>query len=163
MSIGFTIRGRPVNDDAPCYVIAEIGCNHQGKVDIAKKMFLAAKNAGADAVKLQKRDNRTLYTKAMYDRPYDHRNSYAPTYGLHRDALELDAAGYRALMDYAAEIDITCFATPFDLPSADFLERFDMPAYKIASGDLRNLPLIKHVAAFGKPIIISTGGASAMS
>jgi sialic acid synthase len=70
-----------VNDQSDCYVIAEIGHNHQGNVETCKQLFRAAKECGADSVKLQKRDNRSLFTKALYDSPYDNENSYGVTYG----------------------------------------------------------------------------------
>jgi len=146
-----------INDDSDCYVIAEIGHNHQGSLEVCKEMFLAAKNAGANAVKLQKRDNRTLYTKEAYIKPYDNRNSYGATYGEHREYLEFGWHEYVELKAYAQELDIDFFATAFDMPSADFLEKLGVPAYKIASGDLKTTPLLKHVAAFGKPMLISTG------
>jgi N-acetylneuraminate synthase/sialic acid synthase len=143
----------------PCYVIAEIGHNHQGSLDKARELFREAKLAGAHAVKLQKRDNRGLYTRAAYNKPYDNENSFGATYGEHREYLEFGAREYKALQGYAAELGVDFFATAFDLASADFLAALDVPAYKIASGDLKSTPLLKHVASFGKPIIISTGGA----
>ena len=153
-----TIDGKVIQDDGSCYVIAEIGHNHQGKIETAKEMFKVAKECGADAVKLQKRDNRELFTKAGYNKVYDNPNSFGETYGEHREFLEFGEAEYRELMDYAADIGITMFATAFDFSSADFLERLDIPAYKLASGDLKNIPLLTHIAAFQKPMIISTGG-----
>jgi N-acetylneuraminate synthase/sialic acid synthase len=152
------IDGVVINDDSDCYVIAEIGHNHQGSVDTAKKLLLAAKQAGANAAKLQKRDNRSLYTAAMYNKAYDHENSFGRTYGEHREFLEFGEAEYRDLQAYARELGLALFATAFDMPSADLLARLDMPAFKIASGDLRNTRLLRHVAAFGKPVIVSTGG-----
>jgi N-acetylneuraminate synthase/sialic acid synthase len=159
MSRSLTIAHTTISDDSDCYLIAEIGHNHQGSLEKCRELFHAAKECGADAVKLQKRDNRSLYTRAMYDKPYENENSFGPTYGAHREALELGAAEYSELKRYAAELGITFFATAFDLSSADFLARLDMPAYKLASGDLKNLPLLRHVARIGKPMIISTGGA----
>ncbi len=155
-----TIGAARVHDEGDCYVIAEIGHNHQGSVDKAREMFRAAKDCGVDAVKLQKRSNRTMYTRAMYDSPYENENSFGSTYGAHREALEFGWDAYVELKRYAAEIGVTFFATAFDFESADFLAKLDVPAYKIASGDLTNLPLILHVAAFGKPVVISTGGGS---
>jgi sialic acid synthase len=149
-----------VDDASPCYVIAEIGHNHQGNLEKCKELFRAAREAGAHAVKLQKRDNRSLYTREMYDRPYDNENSFGATYGAHREALEFGLKEYVELQRYAREIGVCFFATAFDVPSADFLARLDMPAYKIASGDLRNIPLLQYVARFGKPMIVSTGGAT---
>ncbi|MEM7096816.1 MAG: N-acetylneuraminate synthase family protein [Pseudomonadota bacterium] len=158
MSRQLKFGNKIIDDNSPMYVIAEIGNNHQGELDKAKELFKAAKDAGADAVKLQKRDNTSLFTQAAYDAPYDNPNSFGDTYGSHREFLELGWPEFVELKDYAAELDILFFSTAFDIPSADFLEKLDMPAYKIASGDLRSLPLIKHVASFGKPYIVSTGG-----
>ena len=154
-----TIDGVTVNDASACYVIAEIGHNHQGDLEKCKDLFRLAHEAGAHAVKLQKRDNRSLYTREMYDKPYENENSFGATYGEHREALEFGHKEYCELQRYARELGITFFATAFDTASADFLAELEMPAYKIASGDLKNLPLLRHVARFGKPMIISTGGA----
>ena len=148
-----------IGDPTPCYVIAEIGHNHQGSLDKARELFREAKLAGAHAVKLQKRDNRGLYTSAAYNKPYDNENSFGATYGEHREFLEFGLDAYKALQAYARELQIDFFATAFDLASADFLAALDLPAFKIASGDLKSTPLLKHVARFGKPIVISTGGA----
>lgn len=148
-----------VGDDTQCYVIAEIGHNHQGSLAKARDLFREAKAAGAHAVKLQKRNNRGLYTKAAYDKPYDNENSFGATYGEHREFLEFGLKEYQELQAYAKELDIDFFSTAFDFESADFLEKLDIPAYKLASGDVKSIPLLKHVASFGKPLIISTGGA----
>jgi sialic acid synthase len=154
------IDGVRIADDERCYLIAEIGHNHQGDVAQCKELFRVAKLCGADAVKLQKRDNRSLFTREMYESPYNSENAFGATYGEHREALELGHDAYEELKAYARQLGITMFATPFDVHSADFLEAFDMPVYKVASGDLTNIPLLKHVAAFGKPVILSTGGGS---
>ena len=155
-----TIQGVVINQESPCYVIAEIGHNHQGSLEKCKELFRAARDAGAQAVKLQKRDNRSLYTRDMYERPYDNENSFGATYGEHREALEFGLKEYTELQRYSRELGICFFATAFDVSSADFLAGLDMPAYKIASGDLRNIPLLQHVARLGKPMIVSTGGAT---
>jgi N-acetylneuraminate synthase/sialic acid synthase len=154
------INGTRVADDSPAYVIAEIGHNHQGDVGKAKELFDRAKECGASAVKLQKRDNETLFTREAFNRPYDNENSFGPTYGLHRLALELGKDELRELKEYADGLQIDYFATPFDIPSADLLEELGATFYKIASADLTNTPLLKHVARFGKPMLISTGGAT---
>lgn len=154
------INGTLIDGDADCYVIAEIGHNHQGNLDLAKKLFRAAKDCDANAVKLQKRDNRALFTRAMFDQPYDNENSFGATYGEHREALEFGKDEYQELQSYAREIGIDFFATAFDLPSVDFLAELDMPAYKIASGDLKSIPLLKKIAELGKPMLLSTGGAA---
>lgn len=153
-----TIDGTLIEDSSECYIIAEIGHNHQGRLETAKEMFRVAKECGADAVKLQKRDNHALYTKGLYNQPYDHENSFGKTYGEHREALEFGFEEYRELRRYAEDIGIAMFATAFDFPSADFLAELDVPAFKIASGDLKSLPLLTYVAEFQKPMIISTGG-----
>jgi sialic acid synthase len=146
-----------IADDADCYVIAEIGHNHQGDVDKCKAMFLAAKEAGASAVKLQKRDNRALFTKAQYDYPYDNENSFGLTYGEHREALEFGRDEYIELQAYATKLQITFFATAFDEASVDFLADLSVPAIKIASGDLRSTHLLAYAADVGVPLILSTG------
>ena len=159
MSPGFAIDNVFVSRDGrDCYVIAEIGHNHQGDLGKAKEMFRAAKECGVNAVKLQKRDNRSLYTRALYEMPYDNENSFGATYGAHREALEFGRVEYEELKRYAAEVGLTLFATAFDFRSADFLAKLDMPAFKIASGDLKNLALLKHIAQIHKPMIVSTGG-----
>ena len=151
--------GDHVLDDASdCFIIAEVGHNHQGGLDTAHRLLDAAADAGADAVKLQKRDNRALFTRTFFDTPYVGPNSFGDTYGAHREHLELGRSAYEELQAHAAERGILFFATAFDIPSAEFLAELDMPAYKIASGDLRSLQLIEHVARIGRPMFISTGG-----
>lgn len=154
------IDGYRVTDDKDCYVVAEVGCNHQGRLDRAKELFERAKACGVNAVKLQKRDNRALYTRQMYDMPYLNANSYGATYGEHREALELGRDEYVELRSHAAALGLTMFATPFDFPSVDFLAELGMPAYKMASGDVTNTPLLEYVARLGKPMLVSTGGAT---
>jgi N-acetylneuraminate synthase/sialic acid synthase len=152
------IEGVEIQDGSDCYVIAEVGHNHQGSVEQAKKMFKAAAEAGAHAVKLQKRDNRSLFTREAFDRPYDNEASFGATYGEHREALEFGRDEYQELKAYCKEIGVAFFSTAFDFKSADFLAELDMPAYKIASGDLTNTPLLRYVGEIGKPVIFSTGG-----
>jgi N-acetylneuraminate synthase/sialic acid synthase len=147
-----------INDESECFVIAEVGHNHQGSVETAKEIFKKAKEAGANAVKLQKRDNKILFTNEMYNSHYDSKNAYGDTYGKHRDALEFGMEEYIELQKYAKKLGLIFFATPFDLPSVDFLEKLNVPMYKIASGDLKSTPLLKHVAKTGKPVLVSTGG-----
>ena len=155
-----TIDGTVIADGTGAYVIAEVGHNHQGSVETAKQMFEEAKRCGANAVKLQKRDNRTLYTSEFFHKPYENENSFGRTYGEHREALEFGRAEYQELFNYAREIGITLLATAFDRPSAEFLADLDLPGYKLASADLSNIPLLRHVAEIGKPMIISTGAAT---
>jgi N-acetylneuraminate synthase/sialic acid synthase len=126
----------------------------------ALKLIGAAAAAGASAVKFQKRDNKSLFTPNMYSEPYNSENSFGTSYGLHRDALEFGVEQYKICMVEAEKLKILFFATAFDFSSADFLHALDMPLYKIASGDLANLPLLEYVARFEKPMIISTGGSN---
>jgi sialic acid synthase len=152
------IDGTRIADDTDAYVIAEIGHNHQGNLDLCKRMFQAAKDAGCNAVKLQKRDNKTLYSPEFYNSPYNSENSFGATYGEHREALEFGYDQYCDLRDYSEQLGISFFATAFDVFSADFLNSLGVPAFKIASGDLTNVDLLNHVSQFKAPLIISTGG-----
>ena len=106
-----TIDGVEIHDGSACYVIAEIGHNHQGSLEQAKRLVDAAKECGADAVKLQKRSNRALYTREFFEQPYDNELSFGRTYGEHREALELGRRRLRELQRYAREVGITLFAT----------------------------------------------------
>ncbi len=155
-----TIGPHIIDDEGDCFVIAEVGHNHQGSVDKAREMFRQAKEAGAQAVKLQKRHNRTLFTAALFDSSYDNENSFGSTYGAHREALEFDRDQYLALKQYAEELGLVMFATAFDLASVDFLADLDLAAFKVASADVINTPLLRAIAQVGKPMIVSTGGAT---
>jgi sialic acid synthase len=152
------IDGRRIHDEGDAYVVAEIGHNHQGSLEKAHELMIVAKSCGVDAVKFQKRENRVLFTRVFYDSPYDNENSFGPTYGAHREALEFDRDGWIELRGFARELGVAFIAAPFDPPSADLLGELDIDAFKFASGDLLNLPLIRQVASFGKPILLSTGG-----
>jgi len=142
------------------YLIAEIGHNHQGKLETALKLIKEAKTSGANAVKFQKRDNKSLYVKSFYNQFYDNPHSFGRTYGEHREALEFNRAEYKELQSYAKEIGIDFFATAFDLKSFEFLEDLNVPGYKIASADLLNFPLQNAIAKSNKIIFLSTGGAT---
>jgi len=153
-----SVRGRRIADDEPAYVIAEIGHNHQGELEKALALVHAAKECGADAVKLQKRDNRRLFTQAFYDSPYDNENSFGATYGEHREALELGKSEWFELSRYARDEGLAFIAAAFDEPSADFLAELGVDAFKFASGDLLNVPFLRYVARLGTPLFLSTGG-----
>jgi sialic acid synthase len=154
----FEVNGKTFSDETTPYVIAEVGHNHQGSLETALRLIQAAAHSGANAVKLQKRNNRTLYSKEAFDAPYVSENAYGPTYGSHREALEFGKDEYQICIEEARKYNIDFFATAFDFKSADFLMELNVPAFKIASGDLKTLPLIEYVAKFGKPMIVSTGG-----
>ena len=151
------VGDRWVGEGEPCFVVAEIGLNHNGDVELAKKLIDAAVGCGADAVKFQKRSVDTILTKEALDAPYDTWYAYGKTYGEHRKALELSNEEFIVLKEYANERMIIFFASPWDEGSADFLESIGVPVFKIASADVINLPLIEHVAKKRKPMIVSTG------
>lgn len=159
-SIVVTLNGTPVGDYFPTYIIAEIGQNHNGDIEIAKKLIDMAVKSGASAVKFQKRDIASDLTLEAYNKIYDNPNSFGKTYGEHREFLELDEAQHRKLKEYALACGITYFCTPTDIPSLKIMESISTPFYKVASRDLTNLPLLKAISNTGKPIIISTGMAS---
>lgn len=148
-----------IDDDSSCLVIAEVGHNHQGSVATCRRMFETAARCGAGAVKLQKRDNLSLFTAAMYAKPYENENSYGRTYGEHREYLEFNRDEFLELKACAEELELLFLCTAFDIPSVEFLEAIDLPAYKVASADVTNVPLLRRIAQTGKPVIFSTGGA----
>src|SRR3989338_5800956 len=154
------IGTKEISGSSKCYVIAEIGHNHQGKLETAIKLIEEAALCGVDAVKFQKRHNKNLYTTAFYNKPYENENSYGVTYGEHREYLEFGENEYRKLKQCAEKNNVDFLCTAFDVESVDFLEKIDIPAYKIASGDITNIPLLTYVAKLGKPIIASTGAST---
>jgi sialic acid synthase len=154
------INGTRINDDMPCYVIAEIGHNHGGSWPTARKMIQQASLCGANAVKLQKRENLTLYSPSVLNAPYENENSFGKTYGEHRAKLEFGMREYLACRTIASALKIDFFATAFDEVSADFLMEVQVPAIKIASGGATDKALLRHVASLGVPMIVSTGGCS---
>ena len=139
------------------YVIAEIGNNHQGDPAIARELIRAAKICGADAVKSQKRDPRTLLSPEEFNRPYEGRHSFGATYGEHREALELSADAWADMFAYAAEIGIDFFASPWEVNSANLLDDLGCPLFKVASAVVTDRPLLERIASFGRPVILSTG------
>ena len=152
------LDGITAGDDRPPFVIAEIGNNHLGDMEEAKRLIAMARDSGANAVKTQKRDNATLFTKAFYNSPYHSEAAYANTYGAHREHFEFSLAQFLELQEYANFMGISFIATPFDLPSVDFLEGVEIPFYKVASGSITNPLLLRKIAATGKPIVASFGG-----
>lgn len=146
-----------VGPEEPVFVIAEVGINHNGDVELAKRLIDAAKDAGANAVKFQKRTTEEILTKAGLDKPYTSPHAFAPTYGEHRKKLEFSEAQYQELKRYAESREILFFASVWDQRSADFMEKLGVDAYKIPSADLINLPLLEYVAQKNKPVLLSTG------
>ncbi len=151
------IRGRYIGPGEPVFVIAEVGINHNGDLEVAKQLIDAAKDAGADAVKFQKRTTTEILTKEGLNKPYTSPHAYGPTYGEHRDKLELSEEEYHTLKKYAENKGMLFFASVWDEKSADFLERLNVDAYKIPSADTINIPLLEHVAKKDRPVLISTG------
>ena len=158
MARELVIAGRRIAADEPCYCIAELGHNHGGSLETARQMIRAASEAGASAVKLQKRENASLYAPALLNAPYENENSYGSTYGEHREALEFGAEQYAAIKASATLHRVTWFATAFDEQSVDFLMSMGAPAIKIASGGLTDHALLRYAASFDTPILLSTGG-----
>ncbi|GAB4338304.1 MAG: N-acetylneuraminate synthase family protein [Calditrichia bacterium] len=150
-------ENRYIGPDEPVFIIAEIGQNHNGEMEIAKQLIDVAAEAKVDAVKFVKRTIEDILTKEALERPYLGPNSFGATYGEHRRKLELSEEQHRELKAYAEEKGLIYFATPTDIKAADFLSELDIPLYKIASRDLINLPLLEHVAKKGKPVLLSTG------
>lgn len=149
-----------IADDEPCYVIAEIGNNHQGSLEIALDLIAAAAAAGCHAVKFQKRDNATLYTEALLNKPYDGPTSFGATYGAHRAALELPIEVYPHLRDAAHAHHVEFLATAFDEVSALGLAGL-VDGVKLASGALTDVELQRCVRGLNLPTILSTGGGTA--
>ena len=151
------LGNKNVGDGHPAFIIAEIGINHQGDVNIAQDLIQKAKECGADAVKFQKRSLTRILTKAGLDMAYDNRNSFGKTYGEHKKALELSEADYRELNIFCQKLDIIFCASGWDEESIDFLDELGIPFFKMASADLTNFPLLIHTAKKNKPMILSTG------
>lgn len=162
MNKSISIAGRRISlEDAP-YIIAELSANHNGKLETAMRIIEEAKKAGADAVKLQtyKPDTITLNCDSEDFRIHGGLWDGRTLYELYEEA-HMPWEWHAKLFDYAKKLDITIFSSPFDRTAVDLLEDLNAPAYKIASFEAIDLPLIKYVAATGKPMIISTGMADA--
>ena len=148
---------RLVGPGWPALVVAEIGQNHNGRLALAEQLIDAAAWAGADAVKLVKRDLDWELSAAAREQPYTSPHSYGATYGEHRRALELSPDEHVALRERAASHGLLCLTTASDPPSVELALQLNVDGLKIASRDLTNTPLVEQVARSGRPIILSTG------
>ncbi len=153
-----TLRsGVTIGQGHPCFIVAEIGNNHQGEFDVARQMIDEAARAGVQAVKFQKRDMEALLTREGRAAPYTGRNSFGPTYGEHRNALELSIEQMAELKEYSESKGLVFFASAWDDPSLRQILGLDVEVLKICSADLVNVPLVRKYAAARIPIILSTG------
>jgi len=152
----FEFCGRPIGGDHPPFIVAEIGFNHNGDVALCRRMILAAKENGADAVKLQTFVAEQLYSKRFMANDPAAPENKIPLYEFFKRS-ELQPAEYEELFAYAKELGIPLFSTPFDEGSLDMLVGFGMEAVKIASPDLTHLNLIRHAAGKNIPVVLSTG------
>ena len=153
-----TLRsGVTIGQGHPCFIVAEIGNNHQGEFDVAKQMIDEAAAAGVQAVKFQKRDMEALLTREGRAAPYTGCNSFGPTYGEHRNALELSIEQMTELKEYSESKGMVFFASAWDEPSLVQILDMDVEVLKICSADLVNVPLVRKYAESKVPIILSTG------
>lgn len=139
------------------FIIAEIGQNHQGDIDEAKKMIATAKAIGADCVKFQKSCLKEKFTEAALRRIYDGAHSWGTTYGEHKEYLEFTIEQYKILQAFASDLDIIFTASAMDVQSLHELNRINVPVIKIGSGDANNILLLSRAAQYPTPLIISTG------
>jgi N-acetylneuraminate synthase len=149
------IGAKKVGDGQPCYVIAEIGINHNGDVDLAKRLISVAVAAGCDAVKFQKRTVEIVYTPEELAKPRE--NPFGATNGDLKRALEFSYEDYVEIDQYCRAVKIPWFASCWDEPSVDLISRFEVPCFKIASASLTDDNLLRYTRATGKPILLSTG------
>ncbi len=173
-------RHRYVGDGHPCFVVAEIGINHNGSVENALQLINIAKEAGCQAVKFQKRTVSVVYSEAELAKPRSvpdeiitnaiNRNALPPlsverlkknikdtTNGDLKYALEFGSEEYKVIDQYCKNIGILWFSSPWDEESVDFLEQFDPPCYKVASASMTDKDLLSHVASKSRPVILGTG------
>ena len=149
------IAGRPVGSGHPCFVTAEIGINHNGDVGVAKRLIDVAVAAGCDAVKLQKRTVEAVYSREELDKPRE--SPFGTTNRALKLGLEFGRPEYEEIDRYCRERGILWFASCWDEASADFIESFEPPCFKIPSALLTHDTLLRHHRGFGRPVLLSTG------
>lgn len=155
MTTTVEIAGRRIGAGEKCYVIAEIGINHNGDLDIARKLISAALLSGCDAVKFQKRTVDVVYTPEELAKARD--NPFGPTNGDLKRGLEFGKKEYQEIDEYCRVHKIAWFASCWDEGSVDFIAQFNPPCFKIASASLTDDNLLRHHRKVGRPIILSTG------
>jgi N-acetylneuraminate synthase len=150
------IGSSSIGDSQPIYIVGEIGINHNGDIANVKKLVEVAAEAGLNAVKFQKRTPELCVPKDQWnierDTPWG-----VMTYIDYRHKVEFDESEYQEISDYCESKGVDWFASPWDEVSVDFLEKFDTPAYKIASASVTDIPLLEKIASTGRPVILSTG------
>lgn len=151
-----TIGTRRVGPGNPTYFIGEIGINHNGSVDIAKRLIDAAVHAGCDAVKFQKRTPEICVPPAQRDIMRDTPWGYI-SYMEYRERVEYSYDEYSEINDYCSKLGIHWFASCWDKPSVDFIEQFEPVCYKIASASVTDIQLIRHINSFARPVMLSSG------
>lgn len=149
------IGDRLVGDGQSCFAVAEIGINHNGHLDIARKLIEAASIVGCDAVKFQKRTIEVVYTPEELARPRE--SPFGTTNGDLKRGLEFGYEQYQAIDEYCKMHNILWYASCWDRGSLEFVEQFSPPCYKIASALLTDDELLRHHRRYGRPIILSTG------
>src|SRR5262245_9400099 len=150
-----TIGNKKVGPGHPCFMVGEIGINHNGDVEIAKKLIDHAAAYRFDAVKFQKRTVELVYSKAELDRPRE--SPFGTTNRELKIALEFGYDQYREIDRYCKEKGILWFISPWDKASVDFCEQFAPPCYKVASACLTDRELLAYIASKGRPVVLSTG------
>lgn len=150
------IGGRIVGDGQPSYIVAEIGINHNGDLDLAKQLISAGHEAGVDAIKFQKRTPELCVPPEQQKKKRDTPWGYI-TYIDYRHKVEFDQVEYREIDEHCRQLGIDWFASVWDQPSVDFMEAFQPIAYKLPSAALTDHDLLRHVRATGRPMIVSTG------
>jgi len=149
------IGDRTVGDGSPCFIVAEIGINHNGDLDLAKKLIDAAGLAGCDAVKFQKRTVEVVYSPEELAKPRE--NPFGPTNGDLKRGLEFGREQFEEIDRYCRDKGMLWFASCWDEASVDFVESFGPPCYKIASASMTDDALLRHHRAYGRPMVMSTG------
>lgn len=162
------VEDKYIGEGYPVFIVAEVGQNHNGDINIAKKLidiaaepiidhFGGEKLRGVDAVKFAKRNISSDLTMELYNKPYNGPNSFGKTYGKHREYLELSEEDHFLLAEYAKNKGLIYFSSVCDQVSVDLMQKIGVPLYKVASRDVTNIPLLEYIAQKGKPIIMSTG------